>query len=62
LGITKNQETAIVALAWGEKDGGLKAKLADEDVVLCPSRKFHVRALTSEQAAERLHLAHYQNQ
>ena len=33
---------------------GLKARQQDEDVVLCPSRKFHVRALTSEHAAERL--------
>lgn len=31
----------------------MRAKHEDEDVVLCPSRKFHVRALTSEQAAER---------
>jgi hypothetical protein len=31
----------------------MRAKQEDEDVVLCPSRKFHVRALTSEQAAER---------
>ena len=31
----------------------MRAKHEDEDVVLRPSRKFHVRALTSEQAAER---------